>query len=269
MRDLDAINPQIARPNTLTSYLFFLPFFSGLGGWALATGAAPTVAYEDNALAVFSIRLLIGSLILAPLPWLLKWDWRSRYFGSGAFLLGSAALVGLIPLLCIVLYGRLPRVLSWGFLLFEMGLIVWWCRRFVLLYRRIFADTELWKRIYVEESDVVYYLQRADKWAMEEKFKVSQMPSTMLTLLPMIIAFLLVPFMSSVTRFVGVPFTHIFLTIAGIPIVLLCLGGATRGYLIFYYYPWKIKRATGKNVYVDMASWPQDLDVTAQTNRNG
>ena len=267
MRDLDAINPQIARPNTLTSYLFFLPFFAGLGGWALADGAAPNVPFNDNPIAVFSIGLLLLSLLLAPVPWLFKWDWRSRYFGSGLFLLGAFALTGLIPLLCIVVYGRLPRWVSWGFLLFEVGLIVWWCRRFVLLYRRISADTELWKRIYVEESDVVYYLQRADKWAMEEKFKFAQMPSSMLMLLPMIIAFLLVPFMSSVTRFVGVPFTHVFLTIAGIPIVLLCLGLATRGYLIFYYYPWKIKRATGKNVYVDMASWPPDLEST-QTNRN-
>ena len=268
MRDLNAINPQMARPNTLIPFGFILPFVTGAMGWALANGAAPSVAFSDNPIAVFSKGLLLLSLLLAPMPWLFKWDWRSRYFGMATPLFGTFAFAGLIPLLCIVLYGRLPRWVSWGFLLFEVGLIVWWCRRFVLLYRRMFADTELWKRIYVEESDVVYYLQRVDKWAMEEKFKVSQTPSTLLLLLPMVIAFLLVPFMSSVTRFVGVPFTHVFLTIAGIPIVLLCLGGATRGYLIFYYYPWKIKRATGKNVYVDMASWPSDLDVTAQNNRN-
>jgi hypothetical protein len=27
-----------------------------------------------------------------------------------------------------------------------------------------------------------------------------------------------------------------------------------RGYLVFYYYPWKIKKETGKEVYVDMVT---------------
>ena len=210
MRDLDALNPQIARPNKLTPYGFFLPFFSGLGGWALATGAAPAVPYEDNALAVFSVRLLIGSLILAPLPWLLRWDWKTWYFGSGLILLGFVSLTQVLPVAAIVVYGDLPRGLRLGLALLETGLIVWWCARFVRVYRRIFADPGLWKKIYVEESDVIYYLQNADKWVLEEKLKFNQSPTAMMFVVPMAIAFLLVPFMGPVTRFVGVHFSAVF-----------------------------------------------------------
>lgn len=228
-------------------------------GWALATGAAPTVAYEDNALAVFSVRLLIASLIFTPLPWLLRWDWKTWYFGSGVFALASVPLMQVVPLLCIFLYGDLPRGLSWSLLLLEVGLIGWWCARFVRIYRRIFADPDLWKKIYVEENDVIYYLQDVDKWVLEKKLRFNQSPTAVMFVVPMAFAFLLVPFMGPVTRFVGVPFTHIFLAIGGISISLLCLGLAMRSLLIFYYFPWKLKRATGKNVYVDMATGPDDI----------
>lgn len=235
-----------------------MPFFSGLGGWALASGAAPNIPTVDNTVAGFSVGLVLLSLLFAPVPWVFKWGWHSRYFGAVAPLLGSAALSALIPLFCIAFYGRLPFWVSGCLIFLEVGLIVWWCRRFVVFYRRIFADNRLFRSIYEEEDDAVYYLQRVDKWAMD-KFKFAQMPSSSMLLVPMILAFLLAPFMNSVTRFTGVPFTHVFLSIAGIPIVLLCLGLATRGYLIFYYYPAKIKRATGKDVYIDMASWPENF----------
>ena len=221
-------------------------------------GAAPAVTYDDNALAVFSVRLLVASLIFAPLPWLLRWDWKTWYFGSAVFALASAALMQIFPFLSIFLYGDLPRGLSWSLLLVEVGLIVWWCARFVRVYRRIFADPDLWKKIYVEENDVIYYLQDVDKWVLEEKLKFNQSPSAMMFVGPMAFAFLLVPFMGPVTRFVGVPFTHIFLAIGAISISLLCLGLAVRCLLIFYYFPWKLKRATGKNVYVDMATGPEE-----------
>jgi hypothetical protein len=81
-----------------------------------------------------------------------------------------------------------------------------------------------------------------------------QVPSIIIFIAPMVIAFLLTPFMSSVTHWVGMPFTYVFLAVSAIPINLLCLGVATKGFLIFYYYPWKIKRLTGKTVFVDMAT---------------
>ena len=259
LRDLEVINVQLVRPNKFVPYIFILPAVCGFGGWALATGAAPNIAYDDNALAVFSIRLLIGSLILAPLPWLLRWDWKTWYFGSSLILFGFASLMQLFPMASIVVYGHLPRGLSWGLSLLEIGLIIWWCARFVRIYRRIFADPELWKMIYVEESDAIYYLQNVDKWVLEEKLKFNQTPTATVFVLPIIIAFLLVLFIGPVTQFVGVPFPHIFLAIGGISIPLLCLGLAVRSFLIFYYFPWKLKRATGKNVYVDMATGPDDI----------
>ena len=100
---------------------------------------------------------------------------------------------------------------------------------------------------------------------LEEKLKFNQTPTAMMFIGPMAMAFLLVLFIGPITRVVGVPFTHIFLAVGGVPIVLWALGATTRGFLIFYYFPWKLKRATGKNVYVDMAS---GLDKAAVPNNS-
>lgn len=234
----------------------------GAVGLAFADGAAPDIPFFDNPIAVFSAGMLLLSVLLAPVPRLFRWDWRSQYFGMTALLVGSVGLLGLIPLLCIVLFGSLPRGLSWSFLLLEVGLVVWWCRRFVVLYRRVFAETNLFRYVYQEETDALYYLQRADNLVLE-KLKFSQTPPNLTLFIPVSVAFLLVPFMSSVAGVVGTPFVHVFLAVFSIPIVLWSFGLATRGYLVFYYFPWKLKRATGKNVYVDMATEPGTVVSTS------
>ena len=130
--------------------------------------------------------------------------------------------------------------------------IVYWCRRFVVYYRRVFFDGDR-HLLYEENDDAIYYLQQGDKTLFEKKRKLDQLPSNLAFVLFTGLAFLMAPFASSLVRFVGIPFIHIFLTVAGLPITLMCLGLAVRGYLIFYYYPWHLKRMTGKDVYVLMA----------------
>lgn len=254
MRDLEAINPSIAKPQTFVAIETILPFFMGLMGLIFADDAAPTVPFMENPLSVFYLCLLLLSIMLAPIPLLFKWGWQAKYFGVTCFYGGSCALMGWTPILCIVLYGKLPFAISFGFLLINIFLTIWWCRRFVLFLRRIHNDSNLWAQLYVEEKDAVYYTQKYDKWLSEKKFKFIQAPSIITFIVPLAIAFLLVPFMPSVTHLVGMPFTYVFLAVSAIPINLLCLGFATKGFLIFYYYPWKIKRQTGKTVFVDMAT---------------
>jgi hypothetical protein len=54
----------------------------------------------------------------------------------------------------------------------------------------------------------------------------------------------------------GIPFIHIFLAIFATPLNLMFLGLSTKGWLVFYFYPTKIKRETNKSVYVDISSQP-------------
>jgi hypothetical protein len=110
--------------------------------------------------------------------------------------------------------------------------------------------------LYSEEKDAVYYLQKGDVWLMEKKFKFYQIPSGYLFVVAMVLSFLCVPFARALSRSAGLPFVHILLTVMSLPIILMCTGLATRAYLIFYYYPWRIKRATAKDVYVDMSTKP-------------
>lgn len=108
--------------------------------------------------------------------------------------------------------------------------------------------------LYFEDDDVVYYSQKSDVWLVEKKFKFEQWPSIFLFATSIGIAFILILFLPALNKFVALPFPFIFLTIAGFPIVLMILGLSTRCFLVFYYYPCKIKIETGKEVYVDMVT---------------
>lgn len=96
---------------------------------------------------------------------------------------------------------------------------------------------------------------------MEKKFKVKQFPSNIVVLVSLGLAFLLIPFFGSVKHLVGLPFPYTFLTIASLPVTMMVLGITARGYLVFYYYPWKIKKETGKDVYVDMVTKTASLKI--------
>jgi hypothetical protein len=254
LKDLDKINPSIAKPKSLGSVGAFAPLIISACSVALADGAAPHIPFSQNPLSVFCLGMTITSLLFMLIPRIMNWDWQTKYFGIALLYVAVFALPGWISLLCIVFYGKLPLWISLGYLGINVVLTFWWCRRFVLLYRQIAHDPKLWGCIYIEDSDAVYYTQKGDAWLLEKKFKFEQFPSNTFVGTAMALAFLLIPFMGSVTQFVGVPFTHIFLVVAWLPINLMALGFGTRGLLIYYYYPWKIKRQTGKNVYVDMTS---------------
>lgn len=162
-------------------------------------------------------------------------------------------LIGIVPWLSIVFFSNLPlwtRLVLFG--AYSVS-IVFWCRRFVVYYRHVFVNGDLRRFLYEENEDAIYYLQQNDKTLLEKKRKLDQIPDNRTFVVFMALAFLMTPFASSLARSLGIPFIHIFLTVAGLPITLMCLGLAVRGYLIFYYYPWQLKRITGKDTYVLMA----------------
>lgn len=159
-----------------------------------------------------------------------------------------------MPWLSIVFFSNLPGWIRLLLLGAYSASVVFWCRRFVVYYRQVFFDGNLRRFLYEENDDAIYYLQQGDKTLFEKTLKLDQVPPNLVFVLFMGLAFLMTPFASKLTRLVGIPFIHIFLTVAGLPITLMCLGLAVRGYLIFYYYPWQLKRTTGKEVYVLMAT---------------
>jgi hypothetical protein len=145
-----------------------------------------------------------------------------------------------------------------------LALHVAWCRRFTALYKKIFNSDELRACLYQEESDAVYYLQRGDKYLLEKKYKFRQFPSGWQFVGCLLLSFLLVPFGGTASSVIGVPFANLFLLIGGFPVSLMCVGLAVRGWLVFFFYPCKIRRTTGKRVYVDMTAKP---DLSLQGNR--
>jgi hypothetical protein len=132
-----------------------------------------------------------------------------------------------------------------------------WCRKFFVIYAKTFSDEVLRSAIYEEESDAVYYMRRGDEFLLEKYFKFSQMPRDRYFLLFIVIAFLMIPLMKQVRALIGVPFVHSFLLVAMLPVSWMSIGFAVRGFLIFYMYPARIKKTTGKEVYVDLANTPR------------
>jgi hypothetical protein len=226
----------------------------GLSGWALADGAVPDIALAQNYLAISGLLICALAVASAAIAYLFKWEWKAKYYGAGFVSFASGSILGIYPILCIVIYGAWPLWARLGFLVLHFFLIVWWCRRFFLIYRDIFTDKKLRDSIYQEEEDAVYYLQQGDKIVIEKTLKFPQFPSNKFVIFFMVAAVLLAPYMRIVSNFVGVPFTQIFLAVSMTPVNLVFLGLATKMWLVFYHYPSKIKLETGKDVYVDMVS---------------
>jgi hypothetical protein len=254
LRDLDKENPSFARPQHMAVICAILPFLLGAMCAIIASEATPGRPWMSTPLSIFCIGLCPAALVSAFVPKIFHWDWRAKYFGFSTIYFSSASLLGIIPWLCVLIYGSLPLWERLLLALFYVLPIAWWCRRFVIYYRHIFSDHELRNILYIEEIDAVYYYQKNDNWLIEKKYKFKVFPSNFAFISPLALAFLLVPWMRMVKAHFGLPFPHAFLTIASLPVVMMILGLTMKCYLTFFHYPRKIKAETGKDVYVDMVS---------------
>lgn len=257
MRDLDRINPEIALPRNFCSIGAALPLIMTGIGAALASGATPRLSILENTLAVACLFGVAVSCTLFLVPIVFKWDWQAKFFGVASLYFVGPALLGVIPWLCVVLYSALPLWIRVGFFCGYALPIICWCRRFIELYRKIYSNPDMRDILYSEGEDAVYYQQKGDLWLMERKFKFRQTPSEVSFVVAIVFAALSIPFASRLTHIIGLPYVHIFMATMGLPIIMMSLGIVTRGYLIFYYYPWKIRRSLRKIVYVDMDAKPE------------
>lgn len=256
MRNLDEINSAAKSTASIFSISLILPIFMGWLTWAMATGAAPTVALRANYLAMFGLAISAISILLFPIPFLFRWDWRACFYGSALFGLGSFAWVGITPLLCLVTLSHMAITFR---ILILVGYVIptmLWCFRFIKIYRIIYANKALFQMIYTEEDDRVYFLQQGDRQVLEKVLRFSQFPPNWAFILAVSTATILAFFRLEIIDFIGVPFLQIFLTISMLPVSLAFLGLATKMWLIFFTYPRKIKTRLGKTTYVDMVSKP-------------
>jgi hypothetical protein len=252
LRNLDKENPPFARPQHMVVICAILPFLIGGMCAIIASEATPRRPWISTPLSIFCLCLCPAALATACLPKIFNWDWRAKYFGFSTIYFSSASLLGIIPWLCLLLYSHLALWERALLLIYYFAPTIWWCRRFIKYYRDIYSNKELRNIVYVEESDAVYYLQKNDNWLIEKKYKFNIFPSNLLVIIPPALAFLLAPWMRIVKAHIGLPFPFAFLTIAGLPFVMMILGLTMKCYLVFFYYPRKIKSETGKEVYVDM-----------------
>lgn len=257
MRDLDCINGAAKSTKHVFAISLIIPIFMGFGAWALATGAAPSLPLHDNYLEVFGLSISVCAILALPVPYIFRWNWEAKYFGAGLLPFACGSILGIYPILCIVLYGSSPSIISAVLILAECLLIARWCNRFVKIYEDIYRDKSLFQYIYTEESTAVFYLQQADKKVVEKILKFQQFPSSKFCIISLLSAFSLIPFATSLSRFFGVPFVHIFLAVGATPLNLMFLGLSTKMWLVYYFYPMKIKKETRKLVYVDMSSQPE------------
>jgi hypothetical protein len=254
LKKLDQINPKMAKPEKILPIGAILPFMLGGMCWVLASEVTPNVPFLQDPLSMFCVLSMIMGCFLVVAPKMFKWDWKSRYFGFGVICVGSTSLPGVISWLCIVFYSHLPLLVRYFLFLSYGAIVIWWCWRFVLYYQPVMLAAHLHSKIYSEDDDAVYYLQKNDTWLLNNRYRFRQLPPNIFFVTMSLLGFLSFPFARNVFSVTGIPVIHIFMAISFSPIVLLSLGLMTRGYLIYYHYPRKIKRKTGKEVYIDMAT---------------
>ena len=256
MRDLNSINSAAKSTRFIFTVSLIIPIFMGCGAWALAIGAAPEKPIHENYLALFGLGVASVAVLSFPIPYIFHWNWETKYFGAGMLSLSSGSLIGLYPILCIAQYSSLPALVRLALVLLEGTLIILWCLRFSNVYKIIYHDKNLFNCIYTEELSAVYYSQQADKKIVGKLLKFSELPESKYFIAAGLLAFLLIPFATPVSQFMGIPFAHIFLAVFATPLNLMFLGLSMKGWLVFYLYPKKIKKETNKPVYVDISSQP-------------
>ncbi|WP_152594629.1 hypothetical protein [Massilia sp. BSC265] len=259
MRDLDSINPTFMRPSGFSR-------IGGLGALLLtllsipfASGPVPDIPLERNPIVSVLVVMLITSIGLLVAPFLSKWDWRTKYFGTSVLCIVSFILFTLIPCIVLFVYGTAPLIID--AMVFSIYAICYffWCRKFFAIYREIYDSAELREILYQEDLDAIYYSQRGDKYLLEKIYRFSQVPRDRYFVCSIVLACLLIPSMERLKELLGIPFHHIFLIVGAFPVSLMFAGLAVRSYLIFYKYPAELKKATGKEVYVDLVSNCQKL----------
>jgi hypothetical protein len=247
----------MAKPDRFASMAAILPLAFSTCCLALADGAAPSVPFSQNPISLLLSVVIAIACALLCVPRISRWNWEAKYFGVYLFCVGSIALMCLVPCFCLALYGAPPVVVRIIILCAYIAIHVVWCRRFFAFYEKINGDMNLCALLYEEEDDAVYYMQRGDRHLLETQYKFKELPQDRYFAIFLLLAFLLMPAMKTLRTTTGIPFTHIFLFIAMLPISLLGIGFATRGWLVFYYYPRQIRKRTGKRVYVDMSGKPK------------
>lgn len=252
MRDLDSINPAFMKPSKFSRVGALLLFLLACICIPLAYGPVPDVPLLQNPIVLLLIFMVAGSIVLFVIPSMSKWGWKTQYFGFTSLCIGSCSFLTIVPCLVLFLYGKGSYSLNLFVLMFYIITHVLWCRRFFVIYGHLYANEELRGIVYQEESDAVYYLQRGDKYLLENLYKFAQIPRGPYFVIFMLIAFFMIPVMDEIKHLLEIPFAHIFLIIGMLPLSWMCIGLAVRGYLIFYWYPAKVKKSTGKDVYVDL-----------------
>lgn len=266
LKDLDSINPAFMRPSSFSRIGALGALLLTLVSIPFASGPVPDIPLGRNPIVLVLLVMLIGSLGLLIGPSLSRWDWRTKYFGSSALCMASFVIFTLIPCIVLLLYGNAPLIVDVIVLGVYATCHVSWCRRFFAIYRQVYENDQLRNIVYQEELDAIYYSQRGDKYLLEKFYRFSQAPRDRYFVSSVALACLLIPVMDQVKEFMGIPFPHIFLIVGALPVSLMFAGLAVRSYLIFYKYPAKLKKATGKEVYVDLVSNCQTLDGNSTKN---
>lgn len=259
MRNLHEINVITKSTRHIFLISLIISIFMGCGAWALASGVTTNPPHDKNNLEIFAIAIILISILSLPLSFSFQWTWETKYFGLGLFPFSTGALMGIYPLLCIVLYSSLPIFIRIIIATIQFTLIIKWCKRFFDIYKKIYHNNNLFSHIYEIESDAVYFSQRADQDVLSRIFKFQQFPRSPVFITFLAISLCLAPYSLEISQFLGVPFIHIFLAIAATPLNLLFLGLCTKMWLVYYFYPMKIKRNSGMSVYVDMSSPPMEF----------
>jgi len=254
LRDLDLINSAAKNTRFMFSVSLIIPIFMGCVAWALAAGASPENSIHENFLSLLGLGISFVAIISLPIPYVFRWDWETKYFGAGMLSLSSASIIGIYPVLCIAQYSSLPALIRFAPLFIEGLLITKWCLRFVSLYKKIYSEKKIFDFIYFEELTAVYYSQQADRNVIDKVLKFQQFPDMKYFIFSGLTAFSLLPFSTTISHLIGIPFIHVFLAVFSTPLNMMILGLTTKGWLVFYFYPTKIKREKSKSVYIDIST---------------
>ncbi|WP_155640085.1 hypothetical protein [Burkholderia territorii] len=237
-------------PSFLAIGVLSCVLFGGLGAMMSFSAYGDAIG-KNNPTWILGIGIAVFGMLGLPVIYWINRSGRSVYRTGINGVAGSIAISYCITNSAISPFLVMPMndwVRIIGFLFCAIGNI-WWCISFARIYKKIYVDRVLFQSLYIDAGDFYVMTPARDSRLIERRLKFNQMrPAYLLIpIMPLVsLSFVLERILEPVIGFGGF---WTFAAFIAIPLSMIFNGLLVKGGLMYFYYPAKLTRSTGKPVY--------------------
>lgn len=233
-------------------FIVFGVLVDGIGMF-MAADVSSRVPARENMLVWIGLLHATGCIAVAASLVVAKWSWRAEQHGLLAFVMMGFAYFMLSSYLGIVIFSPAHPTFRALMLVILLAYHGWWISRVVRWYGRAWHDDSLRNLIYVERSDHIVYLREGER-NVRERLGVQFFPSNWTLVSTFLLGLGTYFARDNLTRYFDASWVPIAFAIWGLSLSVFVTTMVTSSVMTCFVFPSRLRRQTGKHVYVDLLS---------------